>query len=343
MPVELHLVSSITFIPNISLLLIPFCDTAAPQVAGLAAYLRSYPGYPGGKSPGDIKNVIVALQRRLSYSPEGENSARPVNMVWNGRSRPDAACNPTRRDLFGRQSCPQPDGPDGSGNGPSPLGPPVGYRPGPAGPICTANCGKLCDGYYCSPSPTGTPPDFSEPDSSTTAPSGGTTTDCHLTTAIGCLGQPNGPSICETEVACAPTPAPCVTQVECVGQPNWPTTCVTDVSCPPVCLHSTTDIGCVGQPNGPTICWTDVGCPDIGLKRRLLPAAATAMPTSPGFFKHAVPTSFSSMSLPVVDKRDGSKSRDRRDTGSENKYVEKAPTKTAAAPNYLPRKHLYSV
>ncbi|KAK4102843.1 carbohydrate-binding module family 24 protein [Parathielavia hyrcaniae] len=59
------------------------------------------------------------------------------------------------------------------------------WHAGPVQPTCTANCGKLCTGYYCVPQPTGSPPDFFDPVN--TAVSTTTTT----TTATTPSSKPN--------------------------------------------------------------------------------------------------------------------------------------------------------
>uniref|UniRef100_L2GC33 chitinase n=1 Tax=Colletotrichum fructicola (strain Nara gc5) TaxID=1213859 RepID=L2GC33_COLFN len=136
-----------------------------------------------------------------------------------------------KRGLDSRQAaCPIPNLP-GGGNNPAPQGPGVTYKPGPPAPLCTANCGHLCSGYYCSPNPTGTPPDFappwetSRPTNTRPAESGG----------FG-GGLTNLPTLTP-----APTAAP-------PGQ---------------VCLSSTTATLCNGGPRG-GVCVTSTSCASFG-------------------------------------------------------------------------------
>jgi hypothetical protein len=82
------------------------------------------------------------------------------NVIYRGKLDGDFSCSAAaKRDVFGRKAeC------EWSGGGsPAALGPPVRYRPGEPAPICKDNCGKLCTGYFCNPSPAGTNPDFNPP------------------------------------------------------------------------------------------------------------------------------------------------------------------------------------
>lgn len=45
-----------------------------------------------------------------------------------------------------------------------PVPGPIDWDEGEASPTCTANCGNACDGFWCLPQPTGTPPDHEDPD-----------------------------------------------------------------------------------------------------------------------------------------------------------------------------------
>lgn len=188
-----------------------FPHPASPQVAGLAAYLRARLS-PESGNPFNIKRIIGGWARRLTYS-DGRN---PERIIYRGRyqSKPPGC----KRDLSGRQSsddgdsCPLPGNP-----GNSPRGPPVVYKPGPPSPLCTENCGRLCSGYYCNPTPTGIPPDFTLPSpgnpggsptdfptlppvSDPTAPPGQTCLSS--TTATYCNGGPRG-GVCQTTTSCA--------------------------------------------------------------------------------------------------------------------------------------------
>ncbi|KAB5582898.1 hypothetical protein GE09DRAFT_284745 [Coniochaeta sp. 2T2.1] len=48
-------------------------------------------------------------------------------------------------------------------DGPLQTGPTITFLSGTPFPTCTTQCGKLCTGFYCDPSPTGPPPDFNYP------------------------------------------------------------------------------------------------------------------------------------------------------------------------------------
>src|SRR6478609_7872666 len=121
---------------------------AAPLVGGLVAYFRGLQNM----APSQAKSVIAELSRNVDFH---EGGGGPPT-VWNGQIRPmmeeDSDCDSMRkRGLEVRQSCQLPGG---GGNGQSVRGPPVSYKPGPPAPLCTANCGHICDGYYCRPNPT---------------------------------------------------------------------------------------------------------------------------------------------------------------------------------------------
>jgi hypothetical protein len=145
---------------------------AAPQVAGLVAYLRALPSWPMGKDPKSMFDGIRQRARNIQYANKPPSE---VPIIWNGH---EGSCAPgSKRDLEGRQggdgaSCPFPGSGSGQPGGPQdPQGPPIEFKSGTPGPLCTApNCGKLCSGFYCVPNPTGTPPDFSIPASITAKP-----------------------------------------------------------------------------------------------------------------------------------------------------------------------------
>ncbi|KAI9149971.1 Killer toxin subunits alpha/beta [Paramyrothecium foliicola] len=185
---------------------------ASPLVAGLVAYLRAHPGYTGGKSPRDIKD---AIHRHYSRRIQFKDKKASLQIVWNGQKEKNLCAADTGSGLLGRRqadSCPLPGG--GGGQGPQgPQGPPLTYRPGPAGPLCTVNCGKLCTGFYCVPTPTGTPPDFTPPASTTSCTSPATVTDCN--------GGPRG-GACVTKTTCTstspgPTGVPEFKTADCVS------------------------------------------------------------------------------------------------------------------------------
>jgi hypothetical protein len=139
--------------------------------------------------PASIKTLIVNAKHAIDEFDEDADM-----VAWNLQTRADAVpgddpcgddgsiSNGRKRNLYGRQSCELPGVP---GGGPNPRGPVVFYRPGPPAPLCTADCGKLCSGFYCVPAPTGTPPDFesSAPTPTTTAGNGNTNTGKATTTA----------------------------------------------------------------------------------------------------------------------------------------------------------------
>lgn len=168
-------------------------------------------------------------------------------VVWNEQERPDAdeyikPCSPGqggnsgggKRDLYGRQSCEV--SPGVPGGGPNPRGPVVSYKPGPPAPLCTANCGKLCNGFYCVPSPTGTPPDFESPTPKRTSIAAGTAT------GPGTTNNNNGG-----------------------GFPTLPTNPATTAPPGQVCLSSTTAVECNGGPRG-GVCVTSTKCASFGDK-----------------------------------------------------------------------------
>ncbi|GAW18338.1 hypothetical protein ANO14919_078130 [Xylariales sp. No.14919] len=98
-------------------------------------------------------------------NPSPHNAPWETRIIWNGLIGTQF-CGTTVNGIQGRQfdeggSCPLPGG-GGSPNN-DPQGPPVDFQTGEPGPLCTTNCGKLCEGYYCDPTPTGKPPDFTSP------------------------------------------------------------------------------------------------------------------------------------------------------------------------------------
>lgn len=160
-----------------------------------------------------IKNVY---SRPLTFK-DGYHDQN-VNIIWNGQLKCDDPVPQAPGTLGARQdedggggACPLPG--NGGNNG-LPSVPAVTYQPGPPGPLCTANCGKLCSGFYCVPTPTGTPPDFTQGPSLTNLPTlPPTTTSCASGSAAGtstqCAGN-NGHSACVTRQVCTKTsdPAP---------------------------------------------------------------------------------------------------------------------------------------
>ncbi|KAI9152186.1 oviduct-specific glycoprotein [Paramyrothecium foliicola] len=139
---------------------------AAPLVAGLVAYMRGLEAL----TPAKVHHAVTSRSRvvTLFEKPDG---GRP-RVVWNGYGRgpvEGGVCSIGKRGLEARQSCEQPGNGGGSNNDVPSRGPPVEYKPGPPGPLCKENCGRLCSGYYCLPTPTGTPPDFTSPAPSPTS------------------------------------------------------------------------------------------------------------------------------------------------------------------------------
>lgn len=68
-------------------------------------------------------------------------------------------------------SCPLPGSGNGGGGGhlgELPVPGPIEWNEGEPSPTCTTNCGNACDGFWCTPKPTGTPPDYDDPDPTTT-------------------------------------------------------------------------------------------------------------------------------------------------------------------------------
>lgn len=144
------------------------------------------------------------------------------------------------------------------------------FKPGPPSPLCTENCGRLCSGFYCSPTPIGTPPDFTPP--SPGGP-GGTPTDLPTlppdpttppgqtclssTTATHCNGGPQG-GVCMTTTSCA--------SFGTTGDPTQPTDLPTlppSTNEPPYsgdgCDSYTTTAQCQGN-GGHSACVTQVLC-----------------------------------------------------------------------------------
>jgi hypothetical protein len=215
---------------------------AAPQVAGLVAYFRSHPSWSTGKGPNEMFAGITKLARYVQY--KGNNpSEYPV--IWNGQTGLNQ-CAPLKRGLDSRQlgegaSCELPGSGSGPGGPQGPQGPRVEFRPGDPSPTCTANCGKLCSGFYCVPNPTGAPPDFSSNPASPGSP-----------TSSGFSNSPGFPEL---------TPGPTITR----GPGEW-------------CLSSTTVRECNGGPRGAP-CITTTSCVSFG--RPDLPDLTTTKPFSP--------------------------------------------------------------
>jgi hypothetical protein len=246
-------------------------------VAGFVAYLRGLPQYTGGRDPTSILAKIQEWARPITIEPllADADDTSGYNILWNGQQFGTNCVSLTKRGIFERQievgdedggSCPirgdpsSPGGPDSPSNpgGNGPQGPPVEYKSGEPGPICSTNCGKLCSGFYCNPTPTGTPPDFTPPRTTTKPTSTAAPTSCtglstlHTTTL--CNGDPRGGS-CKTSTLCEgalptlppqetppPIPSNCAsttTWTSCaLGLPPGASACITSSSC---AATSTTD------------------------------------------------------------------------------------------------------
>jgi hypothetical protein len=198
-----------------------------------------------------IKSLIVGAKRAIDESDEDADL-----VAWNLETRADAdpsdddpcwsdggSSNDRKRSLYGRQSCESPGVP---GEGPNPQGPLVSYKPGPPAPLCTANCGKLCNGFYCVPTPTGTPPDFESPTPKPTTTAGNGNSNSN-SKSQGSTNTGNGSGGFPT-LTSAPT------------LPSSPGT-----TAPPgqVCLSSTTATECNGGLHG-KVCVTSTKCASFG-------------------------------------------------------------------------------
>ncbi|KAI0505410.1 hypothetical protein F5B22DRAFT_527589 [Xylaria bambusicola] len=249
---------------------------AAPIVSGFVAYLRGLPQYTGGRDPTSIRAKIQEWARPISIDPllPDADTTSGYNILWNGQRFGTNCVSLTKRSILERQfeggdevdenggSCPirgNPSSPGNPGNpgnpsnpgGDGPQGPPVEYKSGEPGPICSTNCGKLCSGFYCNPTPSGTPPDFTPPRTTTKptptpAPTACTGFSTLHTTTI-CNGDPRGGS-CKTSTLCEdalptlpphetppPFPSNCVstaTWTSCaLGVPPGVSACITGSSC----------------------------------------------------------------------------------------------------------------
>lgn len=103
--------------------------------------LKRCPPYLAGSSIADLK-------------PHGADCAGGLSSARHSRKR-------KRQDSA---SCPLILRPGGPSNDEGGQGNPLTYKPGEPSPTCASGCRKLCTEYYCSPIPTGTPPDFWDPE-----------------------------------------------------------------------------------------------------------------------------------------------------------------------------------
>lgn len=164
---------------------------ATAKISGLVAYLRSLesPQKDVLRNPAAIKTLIRRLERPVFYKTTPKSQRVPF--IWNGHVL-DEHClnnpeNPKCGDTFddltpgacssssaarlshraaGDYCLPG----NGNGSGGSgdidgvPIPGPIEWTEGNPNPICTSHCGSLCEGYYCTPQPTGTPPGHDEPE-----------------------------------------------------------------------------------------------------------------------------------------------------------------------------------
>ncbi|PNH64228.1 hypothetical protein VD0001_g8902 [Verticillium dahliae] len=202
---------------------------AAGLVSGLVASLRSDPTFSNFVKPAQLKQQMKSLARAISY--QGVTNADKPVVVYNGQRR-DQSCLPnsnagavSERRLSIRQveSCPLPGQPGNPEGVPVPS---LTYKPGPPGPLCTANCGRLCEGFFCVPQPTGTPPEFTPP-SNPGATGPGWVPPPPVT-------LPNLPTLPPSEPGVTPGPGTvCLssaTVTQCNGRPGQ-AVCVTSTSC----------------------------------------------------------------------------------------------------------------
>jgi hypothetical protein len=182
--------------------------TAAPRVAGLAAYYRSVPS-PWQQqlaSPARVKKLIRKFHRRFNVNlprdPKANDPTKKRPIIWNGQYK-DRSCLRDytvdgARTEWSRKNCPDIDldldnqADDGEtvalcrssssrarrqvgGSCPLLPGAPgdsgeahtVSFTSGPApSPTCASGSGcggKVCTGFFCTPNPTGVPPDRHDP------------------------------------------------------------------------------------------------------------------------------------------------------------------------------------
>ncbi|KAM0631198.1 hypothetical protein ACHAPW_005869 [Verticillium nonalfalfae] len=187
------------------------------------------PTFSNFVKPAQLKQQLKSLARAISY--QGVTNADKPVVVYNGQ-RKDQSCLPnsnagvvSERRLSIRQveSCPLPGQPGNPEGVPVPS---LTYKPGPPGPLCTANCGRLCEGFFCVPQPTGTPPEFTPP-SNPGATGPGWVPPPPVT-------LPNLPTLPPSEPGVTPGPGTvCLssaTVTQCNGRPGQ-AVCVTSTSC----------------------------------------------------------------------------------------------------------------
>lgn len=232
----------------------------------------SYPSFPITPYPtnyNDIKVPFIWTGRVdggdclvnpvLPGCPQGLSGSNIADLQPRGadcatiRSRRRGTRNLVRQD---GGTCPLIVSPgDGSGE-------PISYEPGNPSPTCVDGCGELCTGYYCLPTPTGTPPDYWDPEDPEHPP---------ITTDLPPLPPNPAPTTCaanqittSTLVCNGPVASPvCITSTFCTttrtdasptGPPPSDPTSDPDS---PECQRCATDIGASDCPALPRDCTLD--------------------------------------------------------------------------------------
>ncbi|KAK8078992.1 hypothetical protein PG994_002799 [Apiospora phragmitis] len=226
-------------------------------IGRLVAYIRAHPDIDA-QTPSAVKAKVLELSRTVRTAAE---IGGKVKVVWNGQSGTQTCGTKKQRRgllswLYRHQdddddSCPLPGQPGSGSPGNLPLGPPVSFTRGPAGPSCTASCGQLCSGFWCGPTPTGPPPEL-EP-TETTEPGGMPTNCVSSTTTMSCRGAGVGKD-CHTATRCLAT-GPLLTDF-----PTLPPNTATAI--PTNCVSTTTWTSCgLGGGGGHApACVTGLGC-----------------------------------------------------------------------------------
>lgn len=200
-----------------------------------------------------------------------------------------AAAKKKKRQAAAGDSCPAYIGNGGGGQSISFTSPPTSVPPGPSCAVAGGCGGTLCTGYYCSPTPTGLPPGFWDPnDPNTKNPVSATASNtitptsalptlptlptgppysgsgCATYTVSEVCNGSGGQSACEIQTLCVPT-APGWSSYAPDGTPSCPNN--------GICISTTT----IGQ------CLDTSGGGPIGkriLSSATAPSSATAVETS---------------------------------------------------------------
>ncbi|KAL3454138.1 hypothetical protein BJX65DRAFT_301926 [Aspergillus insuetus] len=186
---------------------------ATPLVAGVVAYWRGLPlnDWLAERvlDPSYVKKMLNMFRRSLT---DGEMPAELLERsLWSGQVLEDNCLlnrnielrNPEDKDnpfrpcakldrLLQAMRVPCGSGENakrdgecalpGSPPGDIPLPSSITWGEGDPYPTCTDNCGTLCEGYYCDPTPTGEPPVWAGPTSTHTTSTSSTTTKTTTTT-----------------------------------------------------------------------------------------------------------------------------------------------------------------